>query len=437
MNKRETARHIFLEAVRGVLPGRITSELVTLRGNLLKIGYLNYDLERTGDIWIIGAGKASAAMAHYVENILGERISGGHIITKYGHLCMLRKVKVTEAGHPVPDENSFSATRDIIRIADNAAENDLVICLWSGGGSSLLADYPENSSPEDIGYLNGMLVKSGADIREINTVRKHLSGVKGGFLARHIHPASYVNILLSDVPGDHADIIASGPAVPDSSTFSDALNVLEKYQMKSHISEALLNYLYEGLNGNRPETPKPGDPVFAGSASILAGNNRTALLAAAKEAGKLGYTTFIVNDNLTGDTEDVCNQVIESINKYMNDNTLTRPICLLSGGETTVTVTGDKPGGRNQHLALLLARRLAGIPGVTFLSAGTDGNDGNTDMAGAVVDSGTLADADAMIMAETYLKEFDAYSFFRSAGGHIHTGPTLTNVMDIVVVLIS
>ncbi len=434
---RKSAELILLAGIKGVMPDRIIGDLVSVKGGALKIGYHEFDLKQFENIRIIGAGKASAAMAHYVESILGDRISGGHIITKYGCYCKLLKISVTEAGHPVPDENSFRATGEILKIADEAGDKDLVICIWSGGGSSLLADYPETSTAEEIQILNDLLVRSGADIGEMNSVRKHLSKVKGGQLARHIYPARSINIILSDVIGDPFDVIASGPAVPDNSTFADALAVLDKYNLTGQVPSGLVQYLSQGINGMRPETPKTGDAVFTRVTSVLAGNNRSALHAAQTEAEKRGFSSFIITDRLMGETVSACSFLIDTINNYRNDISHKKPLCLLFGGETTVKVAGGGTGGRNQHLALSAAISIRDIPGITLLSAGTDGNDGNTEMAGAVVDSETVHDALSMNIApERYLNNFDSYNFFRNAGGHVFTGPTLTNVMDMTVVII-
>jgi glycerate 2-kinase len=437
MKNRESARHIFLSGIKGVLPSALISNLISVRGPILKIGYRTYDLGQIRNIYVVGAGKASASMAHYTESIIGDRITGGYIVTQYGYYCRLKRIVVAEAGHPVPDMNSFRSTEEIIKIAEKAAEGDLVLCLWSGGGSSLMADYPETSSPEETAVLNDLLIKSGADIKEINTIRKHLSRVKGGQLARKIIPATFITIYLSDVIGDPADIIASGPTVPDNSTFSDALEIIRKYDLAGQIPSGIMTCLNQGINGFRPETPKPGDPVFSNSDSIMAGNIKTALQAAKAEAEKLGFSAFVITGELNGTTSQAGASIIESIINYRNNNSLKRPVCLLFGGETTVTVTGKGKGGRNQHLALSMAMRLQEIPGVTFLSAGTDGNDGNTGMAGAVVDSETVHAALSMNAdPEMHLENFDSYNFFRSTGGHIFTGPTMTNVMDIAVVLI-
>jgi len=437
MDYRDTAEHIFLAGIRGVLPGKIISDLVSLRGSLLRIGDLSYDLDMFSNIYVLGAGKASAALAHYLENILLNRITGGQIVTKYGYFCRLRKIKVTEAGHPVPDENSFSATSEILRIADNAHENDLVICIWSGGGSSLLSDHPDSSTQQEIMFFNDMLVRCGAGIGEINIVRKHLSKVKGGQLSRHIWPATCITVYLSDVIGDPPDVVASGPTSPDNSTFENALQVIEKYGLKSDMPASLLGFIYEGAQGIHPDTPKPGDHDFSRSRLVLAGNNMTALQAASGEAERMGFSTFIVTAGLSGDTDKACSSIIDAIHWYRNDGTVAKPVCLLFGGETTVRVTGDGLGGRNQHLALTTAMRLQEIAGITFLAAGTDGNDGNTEMAGAIVDSETIHDALSMnVDPLKFIKEFDTFNFFKAVGGHINTGPTLTNVMDIIIVII-
>ena len=437
MDYREVAQQIFIAGVKDVLPGRLISNMMSLKGHVLYIGNQSYDLEKINSIYIIGAGKASAAMGHYVENILGNRIREGHIIVKYGYFCKLKYIRVTEAGHPIPDSNSFRATEEIVQLANKAGENDLVICLLSGGGSSLLADIPEASAPDEIMRLNDLLVRSGADIRQINSVRKHLSKVKGGQLSRFIWPANTVNLILSDVLGDPVDIVASGPTVPDSSTFAEALKVLEDHQIINLVPAGILDILYKGVQGILPETPKSGDPIFSKTVTFLAGNNKASLNAAKDKAENLGFNTFIISDEMKGDIINASSYIIDTVIYYKNNNSIQKPVCLLFGGETTVRVQGNGMGGRNQHLALTVALRLQDISGITFLSGGTDGNDGNTEMAGAVVDSETVHDAHAInVYPEKYLSEFDSYHFFKSTGGHIFTGPTMTNVMDIVVVLI-
>lgn len=437
MNNREIAEKIFLEGVKSVLPEKLITGIMRLDGSVLTIDEHKVQLDQVNNIYVIGAGKASAAMGHYVESILGNRITGGHIVVKYGHACKLKKVIVAEAGHPVPDSNGLKATEEIIKISTQATENDLVICLISGGGSALLADLPQGLLPEELYIVNNLLIRCGASINEINCVRKHLSGVKGGQLARIVGPAQLVTLILSDVTGNPLEVIASGPTVPDPSTFSDALKVIEKYALSTDITTGVLNYLRDGLHGIHPETPKPGDPLFTGTFNILAGTNQIALRAAKNQAVRMGYKTYIIDSELKGDVENVCESVISTAISFQNNKEIQKPVCLLFGGETTVRINGNGRGGRNQHLALSAAIRLKNIPDITLLSAGTDGTDGPTDAAGAVADIGTVRRAMSLNEdPEIYLSEFNSYNFFKRVGGHIMTGPTFTNVMDIVVVLV-
>jgi len=437
VNQRIIAEQIFRAGVERVLPDTLIAQQVVLNDNSLEIGDLKFSLEQLGNIYIIGAGKASAMMAAEAEKILGKLISSGHIVVKYGHSCKLNYIKVSEAGHPVPDSSGLKATKEILMLADKAGKDDLVICLLSGGGSALLTDFPEGTAPEDIVKLNKLLVNSGACIQEINAVRKHLSLVKGGQLARTVYPATLVSLILSDVPGDPLDVIASGPTTPDPTTFKQAISVLEKFDLLKSVAPGILEYLEEGEKGGRPETPKQGDPVFKMTHNFLIGNNRLALEAAKLKALEFNINAVIINDQLQGDVSSVAEYIVERSLSFKSDENEVKPVCLLFGGETTVKMSGKGKGGRNQHLALLCAFLLKDHPGITVLAAGTDGNDGPTDAAGAVVDSDTLREAGMnKINSEKYLTEFDSYHFFKKAGGHIITGPTMTNVMDIIVAIV-
>jgi glycerate 2-kinase len=437
MNNREIAEKIFIAGVKSVLPEKLITDIMRLDRSLLIIGEHKVLLDNIRNIYVIGAGKASAAMGHYVESVLGNRITGGHIVVKYGHACKLKRIIVTEAGHPVPDANGFKATGEIVKISAQASENDLVICLISGGGSALLADLPEGLLPEELYIVNNLLIRCGATINEINSVRKHLSLVKGGQLARIVRPAQLITLIISDVTGNPPEVIASGPTVPDPSTFIDALKVIEDYALTTDITTGVLNYLKDGSHGIHPETPKPGDPLFSGTLNILAGTNQIALRAAKYQAVSMGFKTYIIDSELKGDVENVCESVINTAISFKNNKEIQKPVCLLFGGETTVRISGNGRGGRNQHLALSAAIRLKNIPDVTLLSAGTDGTDGPTDAAGAVADIETVRRAILLNEdPETYLYEFNSYNFFKRVGGQIITGPTFTNVMDIVVVLV-
>ncbi len=436
-NYRKMAEEIFLAGVAAVLPDKLIREHVRVADSVLTIGNDSFDLRSIKNAYVIGAGKASASMAKEIEAILGNRITEGHIIIKYDHGCELKHVQLTEAGHPTPDANGVKGTAEILRIAKKATADDLVLCLLSGGGSSLIADFPDGAQLEDLIQINRLLVSCGADITEINTVRKHLSQIKGGQLAKAVHPAQMVSLILSDVIGDPLDVIASGPSVPDQSTFQDAMNVVKKYDLTSKMPPALFKYLADGVEGRISETPKRSDPIFEKTHTVVIGNNTMALQAASQKATELGFDAKIVNTALSGDSALVAKAIMNDAVTMQSRSPLAKNICLLFGGETTLKVAGSGLGGRNQHLALAAAIELENKPGITLLAAGTDGTDGPTDAAGAVVDSQTVPAARAKgIDARRYLKEFDSYHFFKKTSGHVITGPTLTNIMDLVVVLI-
>lgn len=437
MNSKIIAEQIFLAGVESVSPDKMIRRQMLVKDSSLFISHIQIPLNDLNCIYVIGAGKAGAIMAKEIENILGDRITEGYVVVKYGYGCDLKYIEVAEAGHPIPDKNGYLATQNILKIAKQANNNDLIICLISGGGSALLADFPEVSNINDIIITNNLLLRSGADIKEMNAVRKHLSKVKGGQLAKTAHPALLVSLILSDVIGDSLDAIASGPTVADTTTFDDAVRVLEKYKLLEEIPSAVLDYLNKGVEGVIIETPKPGNPVFANTHNFIIGSNKIALEAAHKKAAELGLYAVIITSELEGDTFKITEQIIEMATRFQNNLAIKKPCCLLYGGETTLQVKGSGTGGRNQHMALYAALLLHDKKGITFLSAGTDGNDGPTSAAGAVVDTNTMEQASLQgIDIYTYLKDFDSFHFFKKAGGHIITGPTMTNVMDIVVVII-
>jgi glycerate-2-kinase len=376
-------------------------------------------------------------MAKAIENILGSRISSGHIVTKYGHAVPLKYAFVTEAGHPVPDENGVKGTENILSIVNKASKDDLVICVISGGGSALLTDIPDGCTLNDLKILTDLLLKSGANINEMNCIRKHLSKVKGGMLSSAAYPARVVSLILSDVIGDPLDVIASGPTAPDPTTFKDAMDIIEKYGIKDKIPAGITKILNEGLNKIRKETLKESDEAFRLTTNLIIGNNKLALKKASKKAEALGYTTKIITDSLHSDVEDVADYIFSKLIKYRNEKP-GKKSCLLFGGEPTIKITGDGLGGRNQHLALLMAQKINGINGVVFLSGGTDGTDGPTDAAGAIAEPETLKRSEALgLDINKYISDCDSYNFFRQEGGLIKTGPTQTNVMDLIVVLIN
>lgn len=429
---------IFRAGVAAVQPAPLIEQNVRREGSLLTIAQSAFDLSAFEHIYVVGAGKATAPMAQALEGILDGAVTDGLIIVKYGHTAPLRRIRTVEAAHPVPDENGMAGTEQLLALAEKAGEKDLVICLLSGGGSALLIDAPPGCSLPELQHFFGLLLASGADIAEVNTVRKHLSKVKGGGLARAAYPARLVSLILSDVIGDPLDVIASGPTVADPTSFADAVRVVEKYGLLEKTPAAIREYLLGGLRDEVPETPKAGDRVFVNATNCLVGSNRIALEAAREKARELGFRPQIVTDRIDGEAREVAREVVKAAKRLAGDPTIPKPACLLWGGETTVTIEGTGGlGGRNQELALAAALELENEPGIVVLSGGTDGTDGPTDAAGAVAVGYTAARArEKGISPEDHLTAHDSYHFFRQAGGHITTGPTRTNVMDIIVALV-
>ncbi len=435
-DSKNIAVKIFRSGVDSVLPENLVSNGISLKATILTCQDLRYDLNAFEHIYVVGFGKASAALAQAVEKLLDQRITGGHIITKYGHSVKLNRIDISEAGHPIPDNCGLEGTEKIVQIVKQATANDLVIVLISGGGSSLLTDIPEEISLGELKVTNQVLVNSGADISEMNSIRKHISRLKGGQLARLVYPATLLTLLISDVIGDLPDVISSGPTVADPSTYNDALQVLDKYNLGPNIPGSVIDYLKKGNSGFIPETVKEGDACLLHARNCLLGNNKTALLHSKNMAVNLGYEAFIISDVVSGDVNEVAEYLFSQITAYSGDLRYKR-IALLFGGEPTVKPTGNGKGGRNQHLALMMAKKIAGMNGITFLSAGTDGTDGPTDATGAVCDGSTLQQAAYLgIDIQKSILTFDAYPFFEAVGGLLKTGPTYTNVMDLMIVLI-
>jgi glycerate 2-kinase len=387
------------------------------------------------NIYVIGAGKASAAMAQAVEKVLGKRISGGLINVKYGHTARLRRVELNECGHPLPDRNGEIGAARIAEIARDAQAEDLMICLISGGASALL---PLPAPPVTLAEKQAttrLLLDCGANIHEMNCVRKHISLVKGGQLARLAYPAAVLTLILSDVIGDDLDVIGSGPTVADRSTFADARAILEKYKILRKAPPAVR----QRLSGESPETPKPGDKIFARVQNVIVGSNRLAVNAAAVEARKLGYRPLVLSTFIEGETREVA-RVHAAIAKEIraSGRPVKPPACIISGGETTVTIRGKGLGGRNQEFALAAALDIAGMKDVTIASIGTDGTDGPTDAAGAIATGTTVARAQAAgIDPAKYLANNDSYRVFEPLNDLIKTGPTGTNVADVRIILIA
>jgi len=435
---RDDAVAIFHKGLEAVAPDAAVRRYCRRDGSRLTIGNQSFQLDSFQKIFVVGAGKATAPMAATLEELLGDELTEGVITVKYGHTAPLSKIETVEAGHPVPDANGELGSEKILAAAKAAGENDLLVCLISGGGSALLPRAAAGVSLADKQETTRILLACGATIHEINMLRKHLSVIKGGQLAVAAAPATVVSLILSDVVGDDLDAIASGPTVPDNSTFADCLHILARYGIADRLPKPVFDYLVKGSNGQVPETPKAADPVFDKTSNLVIGSNIEALLAAEKEAVRRGYTTQVLSSMIEGETADVA-RVHAAIAREIvkTGHPVKPPACVLSGGETTVTLKGDGLGGRNQEFVLCVVADIAGERPVVILSGGTDGNDGPTDAAGAIADNTTLQRAvAAQLSVAEHLAKNDSYHFFKALSDLLITGPTNTNVMDLRIVLI-
>jgi hydroxypyruvate reductase len=437
-NLKADAVQIFKAGLLAVDPREAVKRYLSREGNNLRVGEQVVELSSFNRVWAIGAGKASAAMAQALEEVLEDGISGGMVVVKYGYVAPLKKIKLEEAGHPAPDENGWRATQEMANMVTKLGTDDLVILLISGGGSALMPMPVAGVSLTEKMATTEVLLKSGVSIQEMNAIRKHLSQVKGGQLARLAHPATVVSLILSDVVGDPLDVIASGPTVGDPTTFQDCLEILDRYGLRDKVPASVLTHLEAGAGGEIAETPKPDDPIFKKTSTLLVGTNLQALRAASAEAETLGYSSLILSSMIEGDTGEAARFHTALTREIVKSGyPLKPPTCLVSGGETTVVVRGEGKGGRNQEFALVAALELDGLEGVCLLCGGTDGTDGPTDAAGAVVDGDTVARAQAKgLDPRKYLETNDSYHFFQHLDDLVITGPTNTNVMDLRVVLV-
>ncbi len=440
--RRRDALTIFQSAVDAADPERCVHAAVQLDDDELRVASADspYDLSTFSRICIVGAGKATPAMAAAVEDILGDRIAVGAINTKYGQAdSRLRRISTTECGHPIPDEAGVEGTAEMVQLLKDSDEDSLVICLFSGGGSALMPAPVEGISLAEKQETTQQLLACGATIDEINTIRKHLSLVKGGRTARLAAPATVISLVISDVIGDRLDTIASGPLYPDQTTYGDCLEIFTRFGLLERLPPKVLDYMRAGDRGGEPETAGPDDPSFARCANYVVGNISLSIDAARRSAAELGYEPLILSSRIAGETREVAavhaaiaQEAVES------GRPAGAPACIISGGETTVTLKGSGKGGRNQEFALAAAIELDGWDGITGLSGGTDGTDGPTDAAGAIADGSTVARAAALGMdAAAYLDDNDSYHFFSALDDLVITGPTGTNVMDLRLFLIS
>jgi len=423
-NLRRDAKAILMAALAAADPTAAVEQVLRARR----------DFDRYKRIFVVGAGKAGGTMARAVEQLLSGRISAGCVNVKDGDTARTRLIELRPCGHPVPDERGFNGARRIAEICTDAGENDLVICLLSGGASALTPYPAPPITLAEKQETTKLLLASGANIHEINAVRKHISAIKGGQLARLAAPAHVLSLILSDVVGDDLDVIGSGPTAPDASTFQTAFSVLEKYDLRERVPVRVR----ERLRNGALETPKAADPLFENVENIIVGSNQKSLESAARAAKDLGYKTMILSSTIEGETRDVARMhaaIARQIRTY--EQPARPPVCVISGGETTVTMRNGNAGkgGRNQEFALAAAIEVAGLEDILILSAGTDGTDGPTDAAGAIADGTTVARANSNALEA--LRDHDAYPLFEELGDLVTTGSTGTNVMDLHLILVS
>jgi glycerate 2-kinase len=449
MTLKRAAKAIFEAGIRAVAPEACVARHLTLSGSRLRAGNMDLDLDRIRHIFIAGAGKASAAMARQVETLLGPRvhdkivlgphIHDGVVVTKYGHSLPLAHCRMMEAGHPVPDAGGVAGAAALLDMVSRAGPDDLVLCLISGGASALTPAPADGITLADKQDTTRLLLGCGATIHEINTIRKHLSRIKGGQVCAAANGARVVSLILSDVVGDDLDIIGSGMTAPDTGHFRDCRAILVRRRIWDRVPEAVRNRIAAGIDGRIPDTPKPGDPIFSRVTNLVVGSLSDALSAAADEAERQGYTPLVLSSMIQGEAREAA-KVLCAIAREVRESARPAkpPACLLSGGETTVTLKGNGKGGRNMELALAGALALAGTQGILLLSAGTDGTDGPTDAAGAFAGGDTVSQAAAQgLSAESHLVENNSYHFFKALDDLLITGPTRTNVMDMQILLVS
>lgn len=435
---RQHAREIFAAGLAAVDPAQAIRRHVQRTGKTLSIGKVQYDLADYRHVYVIGGGKAGAAMAQGIEELLGEHLTAGMVNVKYGHCLPTSKISLHEAGHPVLDDAGVLGTQRMFDLVRSADRLDLIIGLLSGGGSALLVAPADGVTLPEKQEMTTQLLRCGAPIQAMNALRKHLSRIKGGQLAKLASQATLATLIISDVIGDDLDTIASGPTVPDRSTFRDCINIAQRYTLERTLPVSIWTRLQRGARGEIADTPKAGDRAFIRTQNLIIASNALAVSAALHKAHALGYHSLLLSTFIEGETREAAVFHAAIIKEILHSGQpLTPPACIISGGETTVTVRGSGLGGRNQEFVLAAACELAGVENVVVFSAGTDGTDGPTDAAGAIADGNTYQKAQNLQMDPlTYLQHNDSYHFFESCGDLVKTGPTHTNVMDLRILLI-
>ncbi len=427
-------------ALEAADPSRAIRKHLRLDRQILHADKLHFRLRDYRRIFVIGGGKASGHMAEAIERLLGRWITRGLVIIPDYQRPKPRtfRIRYHSATHPIPSREGMKGVLAMLDLVGTVSRDDLVIVLLSGGGSALMTLPVEGMTLSDEAKATSLLLKSGASIEEINTVRKHLSQIKGGRLAERLYPATVLTLVISDVVGDRIDAIASGPTTPDPTTYEDAEQVLKKHDLWPKIPTRVRKVIASGISGSIPETPKQKDRAFKHVHNLVVGSNRASRLAAAEAMRKAGYETQVLSIQITGEARKA-GRMLGSIAKDTRDNALTfaPPVALVTGGETTVTVRGKGEGGRNQELALAAAQRISGSKGIVVGSFATDGIEGRTDAAGALADGTTVTRGLRLGMdPEKYLRNNDSYHYFSKLKDLVITGPTGTNVNDIIIIAV-
>jgi hydroxypyruvate reductase len=434
---REAARSALAAALDAARPDRLVRRSLVVRGGVLEAAGRRHRLGR-GRVVVVAAGKAAVPMARAAEAALGRHLDAGLAVSTASD-GPLERVRLLTASHPVPDERGLAAAGEVDALARSLGRDDLLLVLLSGGASALLPAPADGVTLEDKARATGLLLRAGATIHEMNAVRKHLSSLKGGGLARAAHPARVATLVLSDVVGDDLSTIASGPTVPDATTFADALAVLERREVLSDVPAAVRRRLEAGARGRIADTPKPGDPLFRRTGVRIVGSNRLSLEAAARSVRRAGFRPLVLTTRLEGEAREVARVLVAVLRECVESaRPAGRPVCLLAGGETTVTVRGHGQGGRNQEMAVAAAAALDGFPAPAVVAClATDGIDGVSDAAGGVVDDRTAARAAALGLAPpaAFVAASDTRNFLGPLGELVVTGPTGTNVADVVLLL--
>ena len=438
MNLKDAGLAIFKAGLEAGHVRSLLRRALPLDGSRLSIGPTAFDLARIRRLVVLGAGKASGAMAQVLEEILDDWIVQGLVVVNDGYGVRTERIRLVEAGHPLPDARGLQAARGLLKLARDARADDLVITLVSGGGSALT---PAPVPPITLGdkqALTHELLLAGATINELNAVRKHCSQLKGGQLAKAAAPAPVLSLILSDVIGDPLDVIASGPTAPDETTYAEALAILDQFGLRGRVPASVQIHLERGARGEIPETPKPADPIFRRVTNHVIGNNHVVVEAAEVKARQLGFNTHLLSRSFQGEAREMARQFADLVREIRaHGSPVPPPACVIAGGETTVTVRGKGKGGRCQEFCLASALSLEGMRDVVVLAAGTDGSDGPTDAAGAFADGQTVGRGrERRLDASASLEENDSHRFFSSVGDLVITGPTNTNLLDLYLLLV-